>query len=376
MVLPKRGSNETTAVVRLDAIGDFVIWLPAGQTLIADLRARKRRVVLIANELWATWAQELLAPDEILAVDMKRFGSDLRYRFALLKRVRRLRLGEIIIPTYSRIPGDGNDAIAFASGASNRIANIGYRSRNYIAGVLRSMLNLGYSRVVPSNAVPRVGHVISEFENNAVFLRGLGISSIASVGRIPVVSNIDLTRLCLPDRPYAILIPGGSFLAKAWPVERFAEVGLALKDSGLDVLVSGSKSENSLCEQIATICGGKNISGKTSLQELAEVIRRARIVVGNDSAGMHIAVATGSNSVCVMWGGSFGRFIPYASELLTEGQFARAVYQHMDCFGCTGACPLPLVHGKLPCIAAVSVSDVMLSMADVLSHDSTNLIHC
>ena len=302
MVLPKRGQNAATGVVRLDAIGDFVVWLPAAEVLVADLRARNRRVVLIANQLWAPWAKALLTPDETVSVDMGRFGSDLRYRLSVLKRVRALKLGEIILPTYSRIPGDGNDAIAFASGARNRIGNLGYRSRNLIAGILRALLNFGYSSVVPSDSAPRAGRPISETENNAVFLRGLGLSATARVGRLPFAVDVDLASLCLPDSPYAVLIPGGSFSAKAWPVERFAEVGHALKASGLELLISGSSGEHELCEQLAAACGGRNIAGQTSLPALGEVIRRARLLVGNDSAGMHIAVAAGTDSLCVMWG--------------------------------------------------------------------------
>jgi ADP-heptose:LPS heptosyltransferase len=158
-------------------------------------------------------------------------------------------------------------------------------------------------------------------------------------------------------------------------LDRFVEVGLALKARGIKVLVSGSRGEHGLCETLANACGGRNISGKTSLPALAEVIRHALLVLGNDSAGMHIAVATGTNSLCVMWGGSFGRFIPYESKLLTEGQFAKAVYHRMDCFGCTGVCPLPPVHSKLPCIAAVSVSAVLVFLEEFLHNNCISAIN-
>jgi hypothetical protein len=89
---------------------------------------------------------------------------------------------------------------------------------------------------------------------------------------------------------------------------------------------------------------------------------------------MHIAVAAGTNSLCVMWGGSFGRFIPYAPEFLPEGLFARAVYNRMDCFGCTGACSLPSVQGKLPCIATIPVSAVLSSLKEILRDDCATAV--
>lgn len=366
LLLPKRRVSDAAGIVRLDAIGDFVVWLPAAEELVSYLHASHRRVVLVANQLWASWAAQLLSVDEVISVDTGRLEKDLRYRIDVLRQVRALGLGTVVCPTFSRIPGDGNDTVVFASGARHRVGNRGYRSRSHVAGALRSLLNLGYSRVVPANTAPRAGDLLSEVENNAAFLRGLGLAPVARVGHLPVVDDVDLAPLELPDGPYAVLIPGGSFPAKAWPVERFAKVGRALKSGGLAVLVCGSVSEHALCEQLASACGSRNIAGKTSLPALAEVIRRARLVVGNDSAGMHIAVATRSDSICVMWGGSFGRFIPYPQEILPAGLQARAVYNRMDCFGCTGACPFPTVQGKVPCVEAVPIAAVWTAVQDVL----------
>lgn len=374
IALPKRGRGVATGVVRLDAIGDFVVWLPAAQALMADLRARQRRVVLIANQFWAPWAESLLAPDDIVAVDMGRFSRDLRYRLDIIRRVRALRLGEVILPTYSRIPGDGNDTVAFACGAGERIANRGYRSRHRLAGWLRRLINLGYTRVLSPDDVDALGRLKSEPVINAGFSRALGLRQEALVGRLPapIARPADLP---LPADPYVVMIPGGSWSGKAWPVECFAAVGREVRARGLAVVVSGSPSERALCEELATTCGGINLAGRTSLATLAEVIRGAQLVIGNDSAGMHIAVAVRTDSVCVMWGGSFGRFIPYAPEVLPEGLQARAVYHYMPCFGCTGACPFPPVQGKVPCIAAVPVDTVRDTVIEILGRSPAALAH-
>jgi hypothetical protein len=76
-----------------------------------------------------------------------------------------------------------------------------------------------------------------------------------------------------------------------------------------------------------------------------------------------------------MWGGSFGRFIPYAPALLPKGVIARAVYKRMDCFGCTGDCPLPPVDGKVPCIDAIPVSAILSSLNYDLNVDVTTGVY-
>jgi ADP-heptose:LPS heptosyltransferase len=375
LIVPKRRFSNAAGIVRLDAIGDFVVWLPAAEALVAHLRLSHQRVVLVANQIWASWAASILAVDEVVSVDTSRFAKDTIYRLSVLRRVHALGLGTCICPTFSRIPGDGNDAVVFASGARFRICNLGYRSRSPIATALRCLLNFGYTRSIPADNSSQIGIFKSEFDNNTTFLRGLGVVTTSKIGRLPVADDVDLVSLDLPDGPYIVLMPGGSFPAKAWPVERFVEVGRTIKATGLAVVVAGSSGENAVCEQLANACAGRNLAGKTSLPALAEVIRRARLVIGNDSAGIHIAVATGTDSFCVMWGGSFGRFIPYAPESLPEGLVAQPLFHRMSCFGCVGACPLQQIDGKLPCIAAVPVSTVLSSLREVLASHGPKAAH-
>lgn len=371
MLIPKnkRAETDSAGIVRLDAIGDFVLWLPSAQSLIAHLRAQeKKHIVLVANSLWATWAASLLPVDQVIAVDTNRFSTSLRYRLSMLRQVRSLRLGTLISPTYSRIPGDGNDAFSFCSGAPVLIANRGYNSKRRLASLLRRLLNTGYSQVI--SASPKVsesGHARTacEAEVNASFVQSLGGSQdalVATISRIEIAFSPALP----PTGSYVLFIPGGSWSGKAWPIERFGEIAKRLRAQGFEIVISGSSSERALCEELARTCEGRNMAGETTLPGLAEIIRNARLVIGNDSAGIHIAVATRSDSICVMWGGSFGRFIPYPQDILPEGLQARAVYHRMDCFGCTGACPFPAVQGKVPCVDAVPVADVWNTVKDVL----------
>ncbi|MEN9493665.1 MAG: hypothetical protein RJA63_4114 [Pseudomonadota bacterium] len=365
----KRARTDAAGIVRLDAIGDFVVWLPSAQALMAQLRAQgKQHIVLVANALWANWAASLLPVDQVVAVDTSLFSASLRYRLSTLRKVHSLKLGTLISPTFSRIPGDGNDALAFGSGAPVRIANKGYVSKHRLVAWLRRLLNKGYSQVITANPLASPsGHAraASEAEINAGFVKALGASLDVLVATIDR-SECTFAPPLPPRGSYVVFIPGGSWIGKAWPIERFGEIARRLHEQGFEIVVSGSASERALCEELALECRGHNMAGQTTLPGLAEVIRNARLVIGNDSAGMHIAVATRSDSICVMWGGSFGRFIPYPQEILPVGLQARAVYHRMDCFGCTGACPFPTVQGKVPCVEAVPIAAVWTAVQDVL----------
>ena len=93
---------------------------------------------------------------------------------------------------------------------------------------------------------------------------------------------------------YVVLVPGAAphRPQKRWPVTRFAEVAQALFQRGITPIIAGSAAETLLAEQIRTVCPQAiDLTGKTSLIELAGVLDRAEQVIGNDTGPMHLAAA-------------------------------------------------------------------------------------
>jgi lipopolysaccharide heptosyltransferase II len=93
---------------------------------------------------------------------------------------------------------------------------------------------------------------------------------------------------------WIVLLPGGRWDNKRWPVEYFAEV--ARKLSGLPntkLVVVGSANEKSLGDIVAAAAPGRclNLAGATSLDEMVEWIRLSRLTITNDTGPMHIAAA-------------------------------------------------------------------------------------
>jgi len=95
---------------------------------------------------------------------------------------------------------------------------------------------------------------------------------------------------------FAVIIPGSAQVSKCWPAERFAALADRLvSDHGLTIVATGGKSESPMIEQIRSLARHPiaNLAGQTSLPELVEVLRQARLVVSNDTGPGHIAGALG-----------------------------------------------------------------------------------
>jgi ADP-heptose:LPS heptosyltransferase len=118
----------------------------------------------------------------------------------------------------------------------------------------------------------------------------------------------------LGGKALAVLIPGTLWETKHWYAEGFAEVARHLMRKGRAVALAGSSAERGRCQAVAALCPGVcDLSGQTTLSDLAALIRRAEVCVTNDSGSMHLTVAMGRPVVSVfgptdpIWVGPYGR---------------------------------------------------------------------
>jgi len=102
--------------------------------------------------------------------------------------------------------------------------------------------------------------------------------------------------------------PGTVWKTKQWLTERYIELVKKLTSHGYPVVLIGGKEDVELCESIRNEVMSRSISsaaGKLTFLQSAELLRRCRILISNDSAPMHLAVAMRTPVVAI-----FGATIP------------------------------------------------------------------
>lgn len=99
------------------------------------------------------------------------------------------------------------------------------------------------------------------------------------------------------DGDYALIIPGTSASqggAKRWPVERFAGLAAWMAEAGLRPVIVGAAHEGADARRILDACpSALDFTGHTSLQDLAGLASRARLAVGGDTGPVHLAAMMG-----------------------------------------------------------------------------------
>jgi lipopolysaccharide heptosyltransferase II len=113
-----------------------------------------------------------------------------------------------------------------------------------------------------------------------------------------------------PGETLIALNPGASLPTRRWPAESFAALGdLLSARPGVRVLLLGGPDDRSLADDIRrrmarppTVC-----TGRVTVVQLAELLRRCHVVVTGDTGPMHVACAVRTPVVAI-----FGVTVPHA----------------------------------------------------------------
>jgi heptosyltransferase II len=234
----------------------------------------------------------------------------------------------------------------------------------WIAWLARIPNRIGYKRdgrqllLTKAVDVPKAGEIPRhERFYYLELLRRAGL-----IDTLPAGETIRLRRSAVGNGRRIIGIsPGAAYgTAKRWLPERFAQsAGTLANLRGASIAIFGTKGERRLCEEVAQLLNGHqvtNYAGQTTLAQFIDLASGCELFITNDSGSMHIASALGVPTVAI-----FG-----ATDDTTTGPTglnARVVRQHVDCSPCLlRECPID--HR---CMTGVSADRVVKEALELLN---------
>ncbi|MGL4403032.1 MAG: glycosyltransferase family 9 protein [Fusobacteriaceae bacterium] len=109
------------------------------------------------------------------------------------------------------------------------------------------------------------------------------------------------------DKKIITVAPGSKWFTKKWPLEYFNSLLEKLENrEDIEVVVIGGKEETLL--NVKQIKNMIDLRGKTTLLQLAELLKRSEIVVTNDSSPIHIASAFKNTHIIAIFGPTVKKF--------------------------------------------------------------------
>jgi len=139
------------------------------------------------------------------------------------------------------------------------------------------------------------------------------------------------SRLKLGGSRWVAIQPGARWMNKRWPVEHFGRLVQQLATERLDIQIAilGGASDSELGASISRQSPDRclDLTGKLSLPEMIELLRRVEVMVTNDTGPMHVAAALGKPVV-----GLFGPTEPRRTG--PYGQLSNAIQGRLPCIPC------------------------------------------
>ncbi|MGL5963176.1 MAG: glycosyltransferase family 9 protein [Fusobacteriaceae bacterium] len=335
-------------IVKIDLIGDFIIWLSSAEIL--RKKYINKKITLICSSSNVEIAKKSNFFNEVIGIDDKKFKFNLKYRLNELKKIKRIKAEMVINPNYSR-DALGSDWIVRIINSEVKVGMVGDSSNT--SQRLKKRTDLWYTKLVKTEQVMK-----HEVERNFEFLSNFFMESIN-----PKISNLSF----LIDKnqkkingSYVVILLGTSNLKKQTDLNIFLDVIKLLKINR--IVLCGLKTERKITEIFEKKCDKNieiiNLIGQTNLIESINIINKAKLVIGNDTGLIHVATSLKIPTIIFCGGGHYSRFFPYPSKLL--GNYTNSsltISSLLECFNCNWKCRYLLVDKKWKCIQSISINE-------------------
>jgi ADP-heptose:LPS heptosyltransferase len=369
----KRSSDDTgkVLVIKVDAIGDFIIWLDSAKEL------RKcfpdKQIVLMCSGACVDIAKHTGYFDEIITLNIRKFESDNNYRRSEEQKLSKLSFDVLVQTAYSRTVH--MDMLAACIPARVKIGLVSDETRTNLSRYIAFKSNTKKLDAVYDRLIPTSKEWLMEVKRNAELIRGLGISDFKT--HMPQLAVYECGEGVVPRQEYYVIFPGASTPKKMWDIEKFAKVAdYVCREEKLTGYVCGSSDEQWLFDKLrkaalpdTMLC---NYMGRTSLLELGEVIRNAKFVISNDTSGIHYAAATDVPAVCILGEYNYGRFLPYDCDENQNKSKMIICNANMPCARCavgrmTAECNKCMAAtGRYLCVDRIPEEMVIKAISDIM----------
>lgn len=310
--------SKTLLIVRLDSIGDYLLI----QNLLGSFKGSKKyheyKITLCGNAAWKDLAEYFNRDffDNFIWLDRDKFHNNIFYKYKYLTNVYKQGFEVAIDTTFSREMLFG-DAIVKASNAAERIGSLVVADTT--ASFKRRMFtDRFYTQLIDANKFN-----VFEFYRSRSYLESI-IDEKISIEK-PFL-NCQHIQIELPTKKsFAVIFPGAQEIKRRWSTSNFEIIiEHLIRNFGLNVIIAGSKHDSEIAKKMVRCYTSKacfDLTGKTTLPQLAKLISSAKILISNETSAVHFAVSVDTPFVCISNAQRYGRFMPYPSEMNVIGTY-------------------------------------------------------
>lgn len=323
---------ERILVTRLRFIGDVVLTTPVVRAL---RKAYPRAYIAYLAEDPAY--QVLLGNPHLDRVFVLRRNAPWRKRLAFYREMREQRF-DLVIDLF------GNPRSALLAWLTRARYRVGgrFKVRHYFYNIkVDHPLEVQTAIDFHLESLRTIG-IEAEDKAPEVFIRG---------GEREYVRRLIFERLDGPDGPTVGIHPGGTWPAKLWLGEKFAQLADRLiEELGARVIFTQGPGEEGRIGEIVGLMDHKPlVVGPLNLRHLAALIESCDLYISNDCGPMHLSVAVGTPTIGIFGPGQPEIWFPYTLE-----DRHLAIFKDIPCRPChRHECD------HMTCMKLIEVGDIM-----------------
>lgn len=311
-------------LIKMSSLGDILHTLP----FAAALRKRfpKARITWLVHPQFAGFVPDTTVIDEVIYFDKVKFNKmSLRDKWKYFLEIRKLlhsKHFDLVIDMQGLFK---SAVLALISGCNNRI---GYCEMREFSGLVSKAICGAHHN----------DHVIERYLDVARYL-GADVKSMDDVN-FPM-PNLDVEIASITAKllkngwtginDYVVIVPGARWATKEWPVEHYISLIGKIVEDGTKVVLAGGPddvSKGNLIEQKVNKMDVVNLIGKTSLRELAALIKLCSFYISADTGPLHFAAALKKPLIAMYGPTKADRTGPYGSSNST------VILSPATCSGC------------------------------------------
>jgi heptosyltransferase III len=332
-------------IVRTDRIGDLVLTLP-----LAGLIKRQypnSKVTFLVREYTKSIVNNHPFVDEVIVLK-EVDGNALLFDNINIIKQKKFDNSIVVYPRFKI------SLIIFLSRVKNRIGT-GYRWYSFF-----------FNQKVYEHRKNAERH---ELEYNVNLLWKLGIKNDVTENNVDynlkfserslhIVNKTLLDKKLSLQKPIIIIHPGTGGSSVDLPTLKFAELVIKLDNENYQIILTGSKKDIELCNNIKSSDEVKNLAGAFNLDELTALISKSVMFISNSTGPIHIAAALGKFTV-----GFYPKIVSCSKERWGPYTNKKLVYEpQIDCKECTREqCE------KLDCMNSIDITKVYSDIKNVLN---------
>lgn len=346
-------------VVRMDGIGDMVLFRRALDHYAEAFGVGRSGITVLGCESWGKLADQVFAGYRVITINEHAFARNPFYRFKVALWVRRMAPAVAVCDSYMRRALMA-DSLVWLSAAPQTIVSAPFVSERTRPEFTYYLSQVG--RIIDTGPYPT--HEIIRHYRFVSAIAGRTIRPEA-----PRIAWRDQPPPVAADTPYAVLNPGSNEPGRRWPIAGYAAVARRLLARGYRVVFVGQTGDWGDRQGIAGIVGEAGVidlTGRTDLPQLLDLIKHAALMVTNDTGPAHLGIALACPTVVIVGGGHFGSFVPYPAEAAPAN--ARFVHQRMECYHCFWLCHKRADEFQVfPCVGEIGEEKVWRECESLLA---------